>query len=104
ETLRPPFVRHASRKGKLSNELPLSKIFQPNPEQKKGPRRNLGFEGLTFACDGESLWVAMEAPFEQDGPVSTATNPGRARFTHFDRMGKVLGQYAYSVDALPVAP
>jgi hypothetical protein len=31
-----------------------------------------GYEGLAFTPDGSALWVAMEGPLYEDGPVCTA--------------------------------
>jgi hypothetical protein len=46
----------------------------------------------------------MEAPVYEDGALPTPTAPAVTRFTRFDRAGKVLGQYAYALDAIPAAP
>ncbi len=99
-----PFVRHAARDGRLLGELPVDPIFQINPHREIGPRHNLSFEGLTFAPDGQTLWVAMEGPLYQDGASPTTKAGAFSRITHYDRAGKVLGQFAYPVDAIPVAP
>jgi len=99
-----PFVRHATRDGKFIGELPLPPMFQMHPREEIGPRHNLSFEGLTFAADGETLWVAMEAPLFQDGPVPTPVAGAFSRLTHYDRAGKILGQFAYPIDPIPAAP
>ncbi|NGY85137.1 esterase-like activity of phytase family protein (plasmid) [Bacillus megaterium] len=67
-------------------------------------RDNLTFEGIAFANDGNSLWVSMEAPLYQDGPVPTTTNGALSRITQYDRKGKLLVQYAYPIDSIPVKP
>ena len=64
----------------------------------------LSIEGLAFTPDGSALWIAMEAPLYQDGPVPSLEKGAFARFTRVDRQGRVLGQYAYPVDRIPVAP
>jgi hypothetical protein len=99
-----PFVKHADRSGAHPVTLPMPDMFKTSPKTEVGPRDNLSFEGLTFAPDGESLWVAMEAPLYQDGPVPTPTSGAVSRITHYARNGTVLGQYAYPIDPIPAAP
>jgi len=69
-----------------------------------GPRNNLAYEGLAFAPDGRTLWVAMEGPLLQDGPPPTPAAGALARFTQYDRAGALLRQAAYPVDAVPAEP
>ena len=66
-----------------------------NPNAETGPQENLAFEGLSFAADGSSLWLAMEGPLYEDGDNATAEQGATVRFTNIDRSGNVLGQYAY---------
>ena len=99
-----PFVRHATSEGRFLFTLPQPPIFRIDAARELGPRHNLSFEGLTFSPDGRTLWVAMEAPVYQDGPVPTPQAGAMTRITHYERAGKVLGQYAYPLDAIPNAP
>ncbi len=99
-----PFVRHAARDGRFLAGLPQPAMFAVHPNEEAGPRHNLSFEGLAFASDGETLWIAMEAPRFGDGPVATTIAGAVTRFTQIDRGGKVLGQYAYPIEPIPVAP
>jgi len=99
-----PFVRHAARDGTLLAELPLPAMFKVHPHEEAGPRHNLSFEGLAFSPDGGTLWLAMEAPLYQDGPRPTLGAGAVARLTHFDRAGKILGQFAYPVEPIPAPP
>ena len=99
-----PFVRHARRDGSYLATLPLPALFKVSATHEQGPRNNLTFEGLSFAADGNSLWVSMEAPLYEDGPLPTPTAGAVARVTQFDRAGAVLAQYAYPLDPLPMAP
>ncbi len=78
-------------------------MFKVSSSTEAGSRNNLTFEGLTFAPDGNSLWVAMEAPIYEDGPVPTTLNGAYSRVTQYDRNGTVLRQVAYPIDAIPVA-
>ncbi len=79
-------------------------MFAMQWEGQTGPRSNLAFEGLTLARDGQSLWVAMEGPLWQDGPVPTPSAGAMTRITQYSRGGRVLKQVAYPVDAISVAP
>jgi len=99
-----PFVRHASRDGKLIGTLPLPAMFHMSPDREWGPRNNLSFEGLSFAPDGRSLWLALESPLYQDGPIPTPKNGALSRITQLGRDGKILRQFAYPVDAIPAEP
>jgi len=99
-----PFVRRASRDGRFIAELPLPQNLRVHPEAELGVRDNLAIEGLAFTPDASSLWVSMEAPLYEDGPVPTLQQGGFARFTRLDRQGHVLGQYAYPVDPIPLPP
>ena len=99
-----PFVRRASRNGSFIAELPLPKNLRTHTEAEIGARDNLSIEGLSFTPDASALWIAMEAPLYEDGPVASLESGALARFTRVDRQGRVLGQYAYPVDRIPVAP
>jgi hypothetical protein len=69
-----PFVRHATRDGKFLGELPRPAMLTFEPARQWGPRHNLTLEGLAFAPDGESLWLATEAPLLQDGVMPDASH------------------------------
>ncbi|MGK5077785.1 esterase-like activity of phytase family protein [Janthinobacterium sp. HLX7-2] len=99
-----PFIRHARADGSLIGTLPLPPMFaMPAPGavaqgKPSGVRDNLGFEGLSFAADGQSLWVAIEAPLLQDGPVADFVSGAHNRITRFGRDGQVLAQYVYPLE------
>ncbi|MQA18673.1 esterase-like activity of phytase family protein [Rugamonas rivuli] len=99
-----PFVRHATRDGRYLSTLPLPDMFSVSADHKTGPRNNLSFEGMSFAPNGRSLWVSMEGPMYQDSEAPTPEQGSVNRITHFARDGKVLGQFAYPLDAIPAAP
>ncbi|GBL58421.1 hypothetical protein PCLA_10f0236 [Pseudomonas citronellolis] len=92
----PPSLRQAARDGSLLRVLALPAMFAAN-----GVRDNLSFEGLSFAADGASLWLAMEGPLYQDGEPPTRKSGAYARFTQLDREGRALRQVAYPLDPLP---
>jgi hypothetical protein len=75
-----------------------------NKDQEIGPRHNLGFEGLSFAPDSKSIWLAMESALYQDGPIATPSAGAIARLTRLDRDGNVLAQFAYPLDPVQAVP
>lgn len=99
-----PFIKQACADGGYRATLVLPALFKADPARVRGPRNNLSFEGLAFAPDGRSLWLGMEAPLYQDGPLASAAQGAVSRFTQFDRAGKVLAQYAYPVDPVQGVP
>jgi hypothetical protein len=100
----PPFVRHAGREGGHVAELAHPAMFAFVPGHPAGLRRNLTFEGLDFAPDGNSLWLAVEGPLWQDGPVPTTEAGALTRLTRLARDGRMLAQYAYPLGPIPFAP
>src|SRR5687767_2568139 len=99
-----PFLRVAAPDGKQAGVIPTPDIFTMNKDQEIGPRHNLGFEGLSFAPDGKSVWLTMESALYQDGPIATPSAGAIARLTRLDRDGKVLAQYAYPLDPIQAVP
>jgi hypothetical protein len=99
-----PFVRVAATDGRHVATLPGIPLFAMNKDAEKGPRNNNAFEGLSFAPDAKSAWIGMEAAIYEDGPISTVEAGSVARVTQIDRAGKVLSQFAYPVDAIPMKP
>lgn len=93
-----PSLRRTGRGGAYQGHMPLPAGLV------SGARSNQTLEGLAYAPDGRSLWVSMEAPLIQDGPVSSVRAGGVSRITRLDRQGRVLAQYAYGLDPIQVAP
>ena len=98
-----PFVRHADSGGRYLATLPTPVMFNVSKEE-VGSRNNMTFEALSFASDGKSLWLGMEAALYQDGPLATPDNGSVVRITRLDRAGKVLGQYAYPIEPVASRP
>jgi hypothetical protein len=98
-----PFVRHADSGGHYLATLPTPAMFKV-AKDKAGSRNNMSFEALSFASDGNSLWLGMEAALYQDGPLATPDNGSVVRITRLDRAGKVLGQYAYPIEPVASRP
>lgn len=99
-----PFLRRAAPDGHFQFELPLPPLFNVDPAERFGPRDNQSFEGVSFAPDGNTLWVALEGPLYQDGALPDPAHGALDRITHFERGGKVLGQYVYPLGKIPAAP
>lgn len=99
-----PGLREMHPDGRLLRDFPLPPMFTPGAG--RGPRPNLGFEGMTLTPDGAAAWLALEGPMQQDGPTPAVGAAGGAcRFTQIDlRSGRVLRQIAYVPDAIPHAP
>jgi hypothetical protein len=99
-----PAVRRTATRGAPLGVVPLPPGLAFDSRGLSGARPNLTIEGLSFSPDGRSLWVSMEAPLIQDGPVSSVMAGGLARITRLDRQGGMLAQYAYSLDPIQAAP
>ncbi|MBB3120720.1 esterase-like activity of phytase family protein [Pseudoduganella violacea] len=99
-----PYLRHAARDGKLLGSLPLPEMFKVYPGREYGVRENAAFEGFSFAPDGKSLWLALEAPLYQDGALPTPQKGALTRLSRFDRHGALLTQYAYPIEPIAQAP
>lgn len=95
-----PFVKIADRHGSPIGKLATPAMFDMNKDQEIGARHNVTFEGLSFAPDGQSVWLAMESALYQDGPLATVEAGTVARLTKLDRAGKVIGQYALPIDPI----
>lgn len=96
-----PAVRLAARDGRWRRDVPLPPMFRYDPDEKSGPRPNLSIEGLSF--DGRYLWVGLEAPLFQDGPLAASAAGADVRLSRIDpRSGRLDRQYAYPVE--PIGP
>ncbi len=94
-----PAVRWSDDSGATTARLPLPAFLHFDRSGTSGPRENLTIEGLSFAPDS-SLWLSIEAPLIEDGPLATTEHGARTRLLHFGRDGAVIGQYAYPLDAI----
>lgn len=99
-----PFERISDAEGHFVAALPTPERFAVHKDQELGSRHNLTFEGLAFAPDGKSAWVAMETALYEDGPIATVEAGTVARLRHIDRDGKELAEYAYPVDPIQAKP
>ncbi|TDD81317.1 esterase-like activity of phytase family protein [Actinomadura rubrisoli] len=95
------FVRWTGRDGRHRGQLPIPGNLKLTAEH-RGPRRNFGFEGLTFSPRGIAAMV--EGPRYEDGTPPTVEHGAATRLTLWSRDGRLRAQYAYQVDKLPAAP
>jgi hypothetical protein len=88
----------------LRTALPVPDKFRASSAN-RGIRRNLGFEGLAFAPDFQTLFVATENALLQDGPVATLTLGSPSRILEYDfASGSVRAEYVYDVAPIPLPP
>ncbi|WP_445116082.1 esterase-like activity of phytase family protein [Acinetobacter sp. WZC-1] len=96
-----PFVAQMNMDGTLIRQLPALPLFNMYPDETRGSRNNATYEGLSLSADGQSIWTSMEGPIYEDGELPTTTTPAVIRLSQFDRDGKLIHQYAYSLDSIP---
>lgn len=97
-----PFVRHAAPDGSLLQEVLLPTQLYIHRDLERGPRQNLSLEGLSMSPDGKSVWLGMEGPLYEDGLEPTSASGAISRITQLTTSGKVIRQFAYPIDAIPV--
>lgn len=96
-----PSIHRARRDGEPLPALPLPAGLALHPQAERGPRDNRSLEGLAYTPDGTSLWVSMEAPLYEDGPLPSLQAGAPVRITRLNRAGEVQAQYAYELDPVP---
>lgn len=89
--------RHIDIHGRLLEDVPLPSFFTTTAQ--RGPRPNRSIEGIAFAPDRRSLWIALEAPLLQDGPAADVNQTSDVRLTRMTLAGEVLAQHGYRTDA-----
>jgi hypothetical protein len=100
-----PAVRRMETNGTALGILPLPAMLTPGRNGNSGPRPNLSIEGLAFAAGGHSLWVSMEAPLQQDGPLPDRGHGALARLSRLAYpSGHLLAQHAYPLDPIGAFP
>jgi hypothetical protein len=99
-----PAVRRMGRDGAPKGRIPIPPAFRFDPARANGARPNLTLEGMSFSSDGRGLWLSMEAPLIQDGPVSSLAAGGLTRIVRLDANGQAAAQYAYRLDPIQAAP
>jgi hypothetical protein len=94
-----PLLRESHFDGTFVRDWPLPAALRCGDEPGRGPRPNRNLEGLAFTPQGR-LWIAMEAPLFEDGPLPTRDAGAPVRMTLLAPDGALLGQYAYVVDPI----
>lgn len=98
-----PFINGYNRMGKLVRKLPIPEAYwsAQKPENSRGVRTNLGFEGLAVSPDGSKLYTATENALWQDGPAADSAHTSPARLMVYDLpSGQVRHEFWYSVDPI----
>lgn len=98
----PPSVRRMKADGTPVQRLVVPDALAFHAGGLTGARKNATIEGMSWSVDGRSLWLSMEWPLAQDGPIPSVKEGGLTRPTRLDRAGKVLAQYAYRLDPVQV--
>ncbi|WP_223391907.1 esterase-like activity of phytase family protein [Caulobacter segnis] len=99
----PPSVRRIKADGTPVQRVVVPDALTFHAGGATGARKNATVEGLSWSVDGRFLWLSMEWPLVQDGPIPSVSETGLTRLTRLDRAGKARGQYAYRVDPVQVA-
>jgi hypothetical protein len=80
-----------------SHAIPLPAELVRDPDRRRGPRDNQSLEGLWIDAD-DNIWLGIEAPLIEDGPVPDQTTGALTRILRIDRDG-VLGEtWNYPLD------
>lgn len=99
-----PSLRRMDIDGAPAGAIALPADLSFDPSGGSGARPNLTTEGLSFTPDGRALWVSIEAPLIQDGPVASVRAGALIRVTRLDRQGVAQAQYPYRLDPIQAAP
>jgi len=100
-----PYVYEMDLKGRFKDSFLIPDNVKMYKDD-RGARENGVFEGISFTPDYKNLWVSMEGPVYEDGPLATVTYKNApVRFTLFDAKNKKpLAQYGYLLDAVARPP
>lgn len=100
-----PFLREVRLDGSHVRHLQLPPAWQQVDHSVRGPRDNLGPEGLALTPEGRHAWVAMESALLQDGPMPSVDAPGGpCRLAQIDlATGQPVREVAYVPDPIPRA-
>lgn len=83
-----------------SHAIPLPVELARDPDRRRGPHDNQSLEGLWIDAD-DNIWLGIEAPLIEDGPVPDQTAGASTRIMRIDRDGVVGETWHYPLD--PVA-
>ena len=99
----PPAVRRIKPDGTPVSRMVVPEMLTFHTGGETGARKNATTEGASWSADGRSMWLSMEWPLAQDGPVPSVAQGGLIRLTRLDRSGRLLAQYAYPLDPVQAA-
>jgi len=106
-----PTLREMKLDGSYLRDFSVPQTFVPvgtaasTGANDTGIRNNLAFESLTLSRDGKQVYIATESALAQDGPIATVQAGTVTRVAQFDyASGQRTAEYAYQLDAIPVAP
>jgi len=104
-TLVDPTVRQSGTDGHFVAQLVPSERMRASTAN-TGIRAGQGLSGLTFSANAALVISTAAGPLLQDGPLPTATEGAFTRITSQSRTFgfRVVGQFAYPLDALPSSP
>ncbi|HLF56826.1 MAG TPA: esterase-like activity of phytase family protein, partial [Thermoanaerobaculia bacterium] len=101
----PPFIARFGRDGREVERLALDARYLPDGEERRGVRRNLGFESLTVVPDGTLLVSGVENALAQDGAAADVETPSPARLlVRSIGSSTPLREYVYEVGAVAQTP
>lgn len=94
----PQVFRMRLRDGK-SFPVALPARLVPDSEGRSGPRDNRSFEGLAIGPDN-SLWLGIEAPLREDGPLPSLAAGSWTRIVELPVSGKTAREYVYPLEPI----
>ncbi len=98
-----PFLARLGGDGELLEKLPLPHHLLPGDH--RGVRTNLSLESLCLADDDRLIVTATENALLQDGPEAGLDQASPVRIMLLELpSGRVVGEYLYRVEPIPVAP
>lgn len=103
--LEDPAVNIISTSGKYVEEIILPHNLAMQATE-NGPRKNSVLEGMTYADDYKTLFVNVEEPLYDDGPVADVKNSAAfIRIYKFDvATEKNIAQFAYKLEQVAYKP
>ncbi len=99
----PPAVRRIKADGTPVSGMAVPEMLTFHAGGETGARKNATTEGASWSVGGRSMWLSMEWPLAQDGPIPSVTQGGLTRLSRLDRSGRLLAQYAYPLDPVQAA-
>ncbi|WP_257549428.1 esterase-like activity of phytase family protein [Sphingopyxis sp. DBS4] len=95
----PDVYRMRWRDGR-SFRLPLPSRLLRDPGQKSGPRDNRSFEGLWVDQRTHDVWLGIEAPLIEDGPLPTLTSGAWTRIMRLPHRRNRGADFLYPLEPI----